>query len=284
MALRTSLWAQTLALAVCIGSGTMQSARAEEDALKSQTGAGLSIGGQSRPPDTSAARGLDKTPSDSAMTMAVFLDRLMIAESSGRADARNPRSSATGAYQFIESTFLDIIRRHFPDKSQSLSIPEQLALRLDPEFSRKAAELYTRENAAALVADGHEPTYPNLRLAYLLGASGASRVLSLQPNAPVAAVLSGSVLSANPFLTRLTAGELVARAASDISLAAGTRAALDRKLLLSRGESSAPAIKVRCNLGLASCRRWLALKKRQLARKARSQVALQSKRAATSVD
>ena len=42
-----------------------------------------------------------------------FLDRLMTAESAGRVNAKNPRSTALGPFQFIKSTFLELTRRHF---------------------------------------------------------------------------------------------------------------------------------------------------------------------------
>jgi len=42
------------------------------------------------------------------LPVQTFLDRLMLAESSGQLDARNPRSTALGPFQFIESTFLEV--------------------------------------------------------------------------------------------------------------------------------------------------------------------------------
>ena len=55
-----------------------------------------------------------KTADKPEITLDTFLDRLMIAESGGRLDARNPRSTAVGPYQFIVSTFIDVARRNFP--------------------------------------------------------------------------------------------------------------------------------------------------------------------------
>lgn len=212
------------------------------------------------------------------MTMALFLDRLMIAESSGRADAKNPRSTATGAYQFIESTFLDLIRRHFPEKAQKLTVVEQLKLRYDVAFSRKLAEIYTRENAAILVADGHKPTFTNLRLAFLLGPGGASRVLAMDPNAPVAPVLGRAVMVANPFMIGMTAGDLIAKAARDLSVSPTNTASARPGKLARRARRTGPRIRVRCNLRRPSCRRWLALKRRKLRAKSRRRVAKGSRR------
>ncbi len=200
------------------------------------------------------------------MTMSVFLDRLMIAESGGRDNAKNPRSTATGPFQFIESTFLELIRRHFPEQAK-LPIAEQLALRTDRAFSRKLAEIFTRENAAILIADGHKPTYPNLRLAFLLGAGGASRVLSMDRDAPVAPILGRAVIVANPFMAGMTAGDLVSRAARDLRLRADDPATARPGQLPRRvaGPPPGPRLRVRCNLRLPSCQRWVALQKRKLA-------------------
>jgi len=205
-------------------------------------------------------------PSDT-ITFDQFLDRLMIAESGGRDDARNPLSTATGPFQFIESTFLDVMRRHFPKVAEGKSRDEILALRTNRKIARDAARAFTEDNAAILAADGHTPTFPNLRLAFLLGAGGASRVLAMEPDARVAPVLGRTVIRANPFMARLTAGQLVARAARDISVDAATLAGLKGDpSRLKRKKPAGPRIVVRCNLRLPSCKRWLALKKRRIRR------------------
>jgi hypothetical protein len=149
--------------------------------------------------------------------LATFLDRLMLAESGGRDAATNPRSSALGPFQFIKSTFLDVARRNFPKDTGQLSDKEVLALRTARDFARAAAQAYTLENAAYLKSLGHEPTWPHLRLAFLLGPSGACRVLEAAPETPLTRLLPPSVLSANPFLAGMTATDLVAKSARDIS-------------------------------------------------------------------
>lgn len=201
-----------------------------------------------------------------AMTMAVFLDRLMVAESGGRDRARNPRSSALGPYQFIKSTFLEVMRKHFAEDVAKLSPAQVLALRTNREFSRKAAEAYTRDNAALLAAAEQKPTFPHLRLAYLLGAGGAVKVLSAPAKTRLSALLSRRVIRANPFMARLTAAGLIRRAARDISTDPRTTAGVVPGKFGGAGRK-APRIKVRCSLARASCRRWLALAKRRLRRK-----------------
>lgn len=211
---------------------------------------------------------------DQPVTLDQFLDRLMIAESGGRATAKNPRSSATGAFQFIASTWLSVMESHFPQIGKDKSRAALLALRNDPEISRKAAAAYTRELAASLRNAGLKDTFVNLRLAYLLGPSGGVRLLQANDKQRVSAVVSRPALRANPFLARLTVGELRARAKRDLSLTNDPQ--LNLKLPKgTRKRAAGPRIRVRCNLSRPSCKRWLALQKRKARvksqRKARKQ-------------
>src|SRR5262245_38132944 len=70
------------------------------------------------------------TPSESETQ---FLERLMMAESGGKVDAKNPRSSALGPYQFIESTFYDLVTRHFPELAEDKTYEQIQQLRVDLE-------------------------------------------------------------------------------------------------------------------------------------------------------
>lgn len=212
-------------------------------------------------------------PPGGLMTDEQFLDRLMMAESGGRDDARNPLSTAVGPYQFINATFLDIVRRHFAAETAALTPAQILALRTDRAFARRAAAIYSAENARQLEAAGIAVTYPHLRLAFLVGPIGAVRVLQARGDAQVAALLGPQVIRANPFMTSMTAADLVARSARDLRLAGGNQSAsgAPRPLLAglvlppSDGSKAAakkpamPKLVVRCNVDLASCRRWVAL-------------------------
>lgn len=66
-----------------------------------------------------------------------FVDRIIGVESGGRADAKNPKSSATGAGQFISSTWLGMMKKYRPDLMAGKSNEEVLALRNDPVLSRE---------------------------------------------------------------------------------------------------------------------------------------------------
>jgi hypothetical protein len=217
-----------------------------------------------QPPDP----GLKPTESET-----VFLDRLMMAESGGRDDARNPRSSALGPFQFLASTFLELMARHFAADTSGKTEAQILQLRADEKVARNAALLYTRENAAFLIDRGHEASAAHLRLAFLVGPNGALRVISAEPKTPVTQLLGAAVLQANPFLNGMTAAQLLARAADE---AAGVQLITVPLSRTSRARAAGVLV-VRCNLALPSCRKWLTLANRRQARRAASQKATDSR-------
>lgn len=199
-----------------------------------------------------------EAPKKAGLSIQTFLDRLMLAESDGRLYARNPRSTALGPFQFIRSTFLEVARRHFPDEIAGLSDEQILALRVEPDFARRAALAYTQDNASFLSDQGLDVTSVTLRLAFLVGPSGAVRVLRAEADTPVATLLSGEALAANPFMASMTAGDLLRRAALDLT---------GNRRITGLGRVKQYGFRIPCNLGLASCRRWVALRKRKLARR-----------------
>lgn len=220
----------------------------------------------SRAPEEKPAENPQKAQ-DGPVGIDQFLDRLMIAESGGRDTARNPRSTALGPFQFIASTWLHVMKAHFPDMAADKSPVELLSLRTNRILARKAAAAYTRELAAALRAEGLPDTFVNLRLAYLLGPSGSVPVLKAKPETPVASVVSAPTLRANPFLRRLTVADLKQRAQRELAMSLDP--ALNLKLPKGSAQRTEPQIRVRCDLARPSCKRWLALERRKLRAKAR---------------
>jgi hypothetical protein len=191
-----------------------------------------------------------------------FLDRLMRAESNGRDTAANPRSTALGAFQFIESTFLAVARQHFAREVAEMSDSSLLELRTNRAFARRAAAAYCRQNAAYLSEQGITPTFGHLRLAYLLGSVGAVRVLKAEPQTPVATILNPAAVRANPFLRGMTAAALNERAHRDLDLRPDSMVAMPE--IAAGAAAAAAADAPRCNQGLPSCRRWVALRARRL--------------------
>ena len=136
-----------------------------------------------------------------------LVDQIIGVESGGNASARNPRSSASGLGQFIDSTWLSTIRAARPDLAGK-SDEELLTLKTDPQLSREMTQAYADQNGKILSQAGHEATPGNTYLAHFAGPKGAVSVLSADPSAPVSQILGASVVKANPFLANMTAGDL----------------------------------------------------------------------------
>lgn len=196
---------------------------------------------------------------------ALFLDRLMMAESGGRLNAKNPKSSALGPFQFIESTFYDVVRRYLPDVAANKSFAEIQLLRTNLKIARNAALAYTRENAAFLNERGIKPEAGHLRLAFLVGPAGARTVISAKPDTPLSKLLSANAIAANPFMAAMTAEDLIDRAKREAAGLKPLPIVVQGKRKTARAH---PQINVRCNLKRPSCRKWLFLAKKRLARKA----------------
>ncbi|MDP4026811.1 hypothetical protein Q8W71_29840 [Methylobacterium sp. NEAU 140] len=137
-----------------------------------------------------------------------FTDRVATVESGGNNFAKNPRSSATGAGQFIDGTWLDQVRKNRPDLA-GLPNNQILAMRSDPELSRQMIEAYGNENGAKLQSAGLPVNDGTKYLAHFAGPRGAISLLSADPSAPVGQVLQPGQISANPFLRNWTAGQVV---------------------------------------------------------------------------
>jgi len=147
---------------------------------------------------------------------ATGVDFSLLVETARRESALNPHarastSSATGLFQFIESTWFDMVRRHGPEHglgAQAAALRngadaetrrEILALRNDPEIAARMAGELTRENAQTLQARlGRAPTAGELYAAHVMGSGGAIRLIeAAQQGAPSAAALFPREAAAN---------------------------------------------------------------------------------------
>lgn len=156
-----------------------------------------------------------------------LIDSIIGAESGGDPTAKNPNSSATGAGQFISSTWLDTLKAARPDLAEGKSDQEILALRNDPALSREMTEAYAAQNGAILSKAGQPVTPGTTYLAHFAGPQGAVGVLSADPSTPIDRVLTPAAINANPFLRGMTAGDL--------------RAWADRKMGGGQGAPASPA-------------------------------------------
>lgn len=134
--------------------------------------------------------------------------RIIGAESGGNAFAKNPRSSALGPSQFINSTWLNMVKKHRPDLAGRPDA-EILAMRTDPELSREMTSRYADDNSAFLRQRGIDPTPGNQYLAHFAGPSGAAAIHA-DPGATVEALLGPQAVAANPFLRGKTGADVIA--------------------------------------------------------------------------
>ncbi|WP_298164586.1 hypothetical protein [Novosphingobium sp.] len=128
-------------------------------------------------------------------------------ESSGSDTAANPRSSATGRYQFTDGTWVHYYHKTFPQSGMTRAAI--LQRRLDGETQDRVMRVFTQDNAAFLQRIGVEPDPGNLYVVHHLGQGGAEAVLHASPSAPLSALLPQEVIVANPHLRTMTAGQFV---------------------------------------------------------------------------
>jgi hypothetical protein len=130
--------------------------------------------------------------------------------STGNPAAKNPLSSATGNGQFLDSTWLNMVKSARPDLAKGRSDEQILAMRADPALSQDMTAAYARQNAAELNDKGLPVTSASLALAHRFGAEGASTILKAPQTALLSDILPASVIKANPSLKGVTAGQYAA--------------------------------------------------------------------------
>lgn len=134
-----------------------------------------------------------------------YLLQTAMRESSLNPEARAATSSAVGLFQFLEGTWLEVIKEEGPklgygdlaekiartDRGYEVKNPQEkagiLALREDPEMAADLAAAFTRRNGEYLKDKfGRMPSPGELYIAHFLGAGGAQKLFELgleQPNA-----------------------------------------------------------------------------------------------------
>jgi hypothetical protein len=159
----------------------------------------------------------DQTDMAGRLAADVVARRIVVAESGGDPSARNPRSSATGTGQFLDGTWLDMIRAYRPDLSARAEA-EILDLRYDPDVSREMVARFAEKNAAMLGRRCLPVTPGTLYLSHFAGGAGAVAVLTAPDAADAAATMAEAdstgrttremIVTANPFLADFTVADL----------------------------------------------------------------------------
>lgn len=154
-----------------------------------------------------------------------FVNKIIGAESGGNTNAKNPNSSAEGLGQFIDSTWVQMMRKYHPEIGGSND--DLIAMKRDPVLGREMTQRYAEENQAKLQAAGIVPTEGGLYLMHFLG-PGATKVLSADPSTPVNQVVSSSAIAANGavFKNIQTVGDLIAWSDKKMGSAPGATAAV----------------------------------------------------------
>lgn len=138
-----------------------------------------------------------------------FVDRLIGAESGFDPKARNPRSSAGGLGQFIDSTWLQFLNETQPGLVDRIGQAAALQLKEDADLSKNAVDWYKGKNTGVLTSAGFEPSEGNLYLAHFLGGKGATDVLGADPSTPAIDIVGEKVVNANPFLKGMSAADVI---------------------------------------------------------------------------
>lgn len=146
------------------------------------------------------------------------VDQIIRAESNGNPMAKNRLSSATGPGQFVNETWLEMIRADRPDLAKELGENEILQLRQDPRLAREIIMRFAERNALFLRRRGLPVTAGTLYLAHFAGSAGAEAILSAPDDADAALVVASAdrtgrttrdeLVRANPFLAHFTVADL----------------------------------------------------------------------------
>jgi hypothetical protein len=129
---------------------------------------------------------------------------------------KNGKSSASGAGQFVDATWLDVLKRNRPDLAEGRSDDELLALKADKTLGRQMTDIYRQENVAYLQKQGIQPTAGNQYLAHFLGPAGAAAMIKADPKMPAIDALTEVVgekkaqamVDANPTILNSLAGNV----------------------------------------------------------------------------
>lgn len=134
-------------------------------------------------------------------------------ESGGNPTAQNPRSSAGGLGQFIDSTWLQKVRQYYPSSIGKMSDGQILSLKKSTSpsgiaFQQDMVRRFTEENAQLVTKAGAEVTPGNIYLMHFAGPDGGRKILQAADQTRIESLLTPDAISANPHLRGMTVGEV----------------------------------------------------------------------------
>jgi len=149
----------------------------------------------------SAASGVDNTTVGSTITDAAkkvgvdpgFMLAMAKQESGFNPNAKASTTSASGLFQFTDSTWKDVLRRH------PLAFGMHSPSKLNPADNALAAALLTKDNMADFTArTGRQPTPTEMYESHFLGTSGAAKLDKARGTGVSAASILPQAAAANP--------------------------------------------------------------------------------------
>lgn len=128
-------------------------------------------------------------------------------ESGGNDSAKNPNSSASGRYQFVEGTFLEMYKKAYGASDNEARFAWKNN-RNSPEVQEALMDQLIVDNQSSLQRAGIPVTSGSLYLAHFAGAGGAQKLYT-NPNQSAEAILGEDVVRANPFLKNMTGAQVI---------------------------------------------------------------------------
>lgn len=121
------------------------------------------------------------------------LDSIIQIESSGNPRAKATTSSALGLGQFLNATWLGVVRAHAPELLRGRTESQVLALRTDPSLSIEMLARFTEDNIRTM--GGGSPG--DIYLAHFLGAGTARKVFRAAPSDKIEPIVGPAAVRAN---------------------------------------------------------------------------------------
>lgn len=153
---------------------------------------------------------VSKDPAGGKFDYAAYDQYRTALESGGRADAKNPNSSATGLHQFTERTWLATVEQAKPAWANGLSREQILDARTDPAKSTEMVRVLDKQNATRLASEGQPVNEHTLYAAHHFGAGRAVDFAKAGDDVLMSNILSPSQMRANPYLEGLTKAQAIA--------------------------------------------------------------------------
>jgi hypothetical protein len=152
-----------------------------------------------------SSAGKIKTVAD--LSKMPFAQKVEHYESHGDANAKAPTGTATGAGQFVEGTWKNLIKKHRPDLAAGKSDDQIDALRTDPQLSSQMIDAYGSDNAEALKAKGIPTSDATKYGAHWFGPDKFSQIYNADPKTPIEKII-GADAANNNGLTGKTADDV----------------------------------------------------------------------------